>query len=500
MMFQRIPIFIALLTLFPIQGRSQTRPSDDVPHWPQFRGQNSAGVGAGSPPIRFDPHTNVRWSVGLEAGHSSPCIVGSKLFVTTYSETNSQVSVVGLDRATGEQLWERSFEVDRFEKGHPSFNPASSSPCCDPECVVAYFGSYGLVCLDHRGNLIWDKQLPLTKSYAGNATSPIITDGKVVLYRGNYVDHYLLCLDKHTGEELWRVPQSEEFTGEMACTAVPIVVDEKLICHSARAVQAFHIETGERLWIAKAATTATSTPVLIGDEVFVAAWNKLGEPDLRPPFPSFEQLVAEQDQNQSGTLDKAEFPRLWIFHRPAGAEAPQNGAPVSFRRADKNGNGEIEMLEWELVVSELEKFRAGYDTHGLIAIPVESQGLVSAESVRVLTTRGIPEVPSPVADGQRVYMVKNGGQLTCLDAKTGEVAHRIRTGGTGTHYASPLIACGRLYTFSGAGQVSVIQLGESLKVLSVNDMEEKVYATPAIVDGVIYLRTHTRLYAFESKN
>ena len=45
------------------------------------------------------------------------------------------------------------------------------------------------------------------------------------------------------------------------------------------------------VWTAKCATTATSTPVLAGDEVVVAAWNKLGEPDLRPPFPTFDELL-----------------------------------------------------------------------------------------------------------------------------------------------------------------------------------------------------------------
>jgi outer membrane protein assembly factor BamB len=316
------------------------------------------------------------------------------------------------------------------------------------------------------------------------------------LYRGNYVDHYLLCLDKNTGEQRWRVAQTEEFTGEMACTACPIVAGNKLICHTARSVQAFDINTGELIWIAKCATTATSTPVLAGDEVLVAAWNKLGEPDLRPPFPSFDELVTKRDQNGDQLIQKGEFPKLWIFHRPEGAEAAMNGATVSWKHADKNRDAKIDRDEWTNTTDELEQFRAGYEMHGLIAIPIDSKGFVGADQVRTLATDGIPEVPTPVFDGTYAYMVKNGGLLTCIDVTSGETIYRTRTRGAGTHYASPLIADGRLYTFAGNGRISVLELGPSHRILAVNDMKDGVFATPAIADGIIYVRTHSALHAF----
>jgi outer membrane protein assembly factor BamB len=465
--------------------------------WPQFRGPNSAGIGTGSPPIHFGPESNVLWSTTVAPGHSSPCIHDNRIFIITFNNDSATLSVECFDRQTGQNLWVTPFPVKTFEKGHPSFNPASSSPCCDHEHVIAYFGSYGLACLDHNGVLKWEQRLPLAKSFGGNATSPIIYENKVILYRGTYVDHDIACFDKQSGKELWRIPQTEKFTGEMACTACPIVHNDKLICHSARSVQAFDLNTGNRIWIAQCATTATSTPIIVGNEVLVAAWNKLGEPDLRPPFPMFNQLLADHDDDEDRMISRPEFPKLWIFHRPEGAEAPLNGAPISFKHADKNGNGQIEQDEWNRTTTELEKFRNGYETHGLLAIPLDGEGHISADNVRVLTTRGIPEVPSPVSDGQYVYLVKNGGQLSVVNIQTKEVEHRLRTGGTGTHYASPLIADGRLYTFSGNGTASVVNLnGSEPGILAENDMGEEVYATPAIVDGVIYLRTHSTLFAF----
>ncbi|GAB5402974.1 MAG: hypothetical protein Aurels2KO_12050 [Aureliella sp.] len=465
--------------------------------WPQFRGNNSDGRGTGVPPVKFSPQENELWSTPVGPGHSSPCVRGHKLFITTFNEKASTVCVECYDSRDGTQLWTTPFKVDTLETGHPSFNPASSSPCCDSKYVVAYFGSLGLICLNHEGETKWVKRLALTQSFGGNATSPIIHDNKVILYRGNYIDHYIACFDIASGEELWKISQTEKFTGEMACTACPIVHGDQLICHSARCVQSFDISSGERNWIAQCATTATSTPIIVGSEVLVAAWNKLGEPDLRPPFPSFAELLASNDSDGSETIAKAEFPKLWIFHRPAGIEAPMNGAPVSFKQADKNRDGQIQRDEWQRTTAELDKFRAGYETHGLLAIPLDSEGHISADEVRVLSKRGIPEVPSPVAARGRVYLVKNGGQLSVIDIQAAEIVHRMRTRGSGTHYASPVVANNRLYTFSGDGKVSVIGLEQDKpKLLHVNEIGDRIYATPAIVEGVIFLRTHSTLYAF----
>ena len=467
--------------------------------WPQFRGNNSNGIGTGSAPVKFGPETNVQWKTDLDPGHSSPCVAGDRIFLTTSQEDDSTVSVVCLNRLSGDILWQRPLKVERFEKGHPAFDPASSSPCCDDTCVVAYFGSYGLVCFDHAGRLLWERRLPMTKSFGGNATSPMIAGDRVLLYRGNYVDHYLLCVSKQDGSDLWKIPQSERFTGEMACTSCPIIVGERLICHTARSVQCFNVNSGQQLWIAQCATTATSTPVIVGNEVIVAAWNKLGEADLRPPFPSFAELVEEHDQDSDQTINKSEFPKLWIFHRPEGIEAALNGAPVSFRHADKNKDQQIDASEWKRTVTELEKFRAGYETHGLLAIPIESEGFVPAGKVRTLASDGIPEVPSPVSDGKNVYVVKNGGILTGIDVATEKRLFRTRTRGSGTHYASPLICDGRMYCVAGNGDITVVQIGDRAKILTTNRLNESVYASPAVVEGVLYVRTHSALYAFANQ-
>lgn len=468
--------------------------------WPQFRGPNSAGIATGpSPPVEFGPGNNELWRVSVKSGHSSPCVVGDVIFLTTYDEQQKQLAVICIDRTSGETRWQRGVPTERIERGHPSFNPASSSPTSDGERVVAYFGSFGLICFDIDGNKLWELKMPLTKSFGGNAASPAIVGDRVILYRGNYVDHFLLAVDKKTGKQLWKVRQDEPFTGEMACTACPIVAGNKLIVHTARSIQAFDISNGKQIWVAKCATTATSTPVLAGNEVIVAAWNKMGEPALRPVFPTFKELIARHDKDGDKLISRDEFPKLWIFHRPEGAEAPLNGGTVRFDGADKNKDREIDAKEWTVRTRELESYRARYNSHGMLAIPLNGRGLIDAKQIRTLETQGIPEVPSPLCDGKYVYFVKNGGVLTCLELKTGKRVYRIRTRGRGTHYASPLIADDKIFSIAGDGRITVLTLGPNPKILAINDMRDGVYATPAIVDGTIYVRTHSALFAFGKK-
>ena len=468
-----------------------------LPDWPRFRGPNGAGVaGTSSIPSEFGPGKHERWSLPVGSGHSSPCIVGNSIFLTTFDKDRQQLAVLCITRDRGEIRWRRNVPTDRIETGHPSFSPASSTPASDGERVVAYFGSFGLICFDRDGDKLWDVRMPLTKSYSGNATSPAIIENRVILYRGNRVDHFILAVDKRTGKQLWKVPQEEPYHSEMACTACPIVAHNKLIVHTARSLQALDITTGEQIWVAKCATTATSTPVLAGNEVIVAAWNKMGEPALRPKFPKFVQLLDEHDKDKDKLISADEFPRLMIFHRPDGAEAPQNGAALRFVQADTNNDGEINAGEWDERLRRLAEFRARYDTHGMLAVQIDSHGSVEPRQIRTLEKQGIPEVPSPLFHAGYVYFVKNGGVLSCIELASGERVSRMRTRGRGTHYASPIIADGKLFSTAGNGTISVLSLGPKPKVLAVNRMPDPTYATPAIVDGTLYVRTHQRLYAF----
>lgn len=131
--------------------------------------------------------------------------------------------------------------------------------------------------------------------------------------------------------------------------------------------------------------------------------------------------------------------------------------------------------------------------HGLLALRPDG---VSAKVIWRDNT-AIPEVPSPLLYNGRLYLIRNGGVVTCLDSESGKVIYRTRVGAPGVYYASPIAAAGRVYVASGEGVITVLAAGaDDLKVLARNDTGEDIVATPAVAGDVIYVRTLRMLYAF----
>ena len=87
-----------------------------------------------------------------------------------------------------------------------------------------------------------------------------------------------------------------------------------------------------------------------------------------------------------------------------------------------------------------------------------------------------------------------------LDPATGEVKKQGRlTGALGDYYASPVAADGKIYAANQEGKIAVVRAGKDWEVLAVNDMGEECYATPAIVDGDLYVRAGGSFYRFSGK-
>ncbi len=111
--------------------------------------------------------------------------------------------------------------------------------------------------------------------------------------------------------------------------------------------------------------------------------------------------------------------------------------------------------------------------------------------------RSLPDVPSPLLYQDVLYIVRDGGILTSLNPATGEVLRQGRLPrGTHAYYASPIAAAGKLYLASEGGTVTVVRAGAQWEVLATNVFDEECYATPALADGRIYLRTSASLYCF----
>jgi outer membrane protein assembly factor BamB len=94
-------------------------------------------------------------------------------------------------------------------------------------------------------------------------------------------------------------------------------------------------------------------------------------------------------------------------------------------------------------------------------------------------------------------MINDGGILTTFDAATGQVRKQARLRGAVDHYyASPVGGDGKIYIVSQTGVVVVLDADRDQAVLSTGELDDEVYATPAIADGRIFIRTRGALYCF----
>jgi outer membrane protein assembly factor BamB len=132
----------------------------------------------------------------------------------------------------------------------------------------------------------------------------------------------------------------------------------------------------------------------------------------------------------------------------------------------------------------------------LVAIRSGGKDDVSRTHVKWTVYEGIGQVPSPLFYQGRIYLVKHGGNVTCYDATTGDKVYGDKLGPRAYYYASPVAADGKIYFCSLNGYVIVVQGGGKFRILAQNKIGERIFATPALLDGKIYLRTDKNMYAF----
>jgi outer membrane protein assembly factor BamB len=159
-----------------------------------------------------------------------------------------------------------------------------------------------------------------------------------------------------------------------------------------------------------------------------------------------------------------------------------------------NGDGVLDAYEWKMYAAIMGA------TNSLMAVKAGSHGDVSATAVQWKFHKSIPQLPSVVLYRGVIYMINDGGVLTTLDAKTGEVFKQARLRSVSDkYYASPVASDGKIYFASESGVVAVLKAGGDQELLAANNLDEDIHATPAIADGRIYVRTVSYLYCFGEK-
>jgi outer membrane protein assembly factor BamB len=142
-------------------------------------------------------------------------------------------------------------------------------------------------------------------------------------------------------------------------------------------------------------------------------------------------------------------------------------------------------------------FSSGYDQPKLLAIRVDGAGDVTESHIAWTATKGAPHAPSPLLVGDELYTVSDNGTASCLDARTGKIHWQERI--DGNFSASPFYADGKIYLQSEDGVTTVLRAAKSFERLAESRLEERTFASYAVADGAIYLRTESQLYRIQAK-
>ncbi len=418
--------------------------------WPSFRGPWACGyIDNVKTPTSWniDSLSTIKWKTPIPGlGHSCPTIWDNYLFVTTArSEKQDESLKVGLYG-----------DIDM----------------ADDSCVL----EFKVYCLDKvTGKIIWErvahKGIPKSKRHtkSSQANCTPATDGThlVVLFGSEG----LYCYDL-TGNLLWKKDLGimnpgpfNEPSIEWGHASSPIIYKNYIIVQCDKSVDsylaAFNIEDGKEIWRTSRDEVSTwGTPTVYTkdgrSQIIVNGYKHMG---------GYELETGKEIWKMSG-----------------GGDAPSTTPVVAHNLI--------------LICNAHGKFSPIYaikpDATGDITLaPDSTRNKYIVWSIK----RGGAYMVSPLIYGDYLYNLRNNGELTCFNAKTGKLMYKENLKDAFT--ASGIAADGKIYFSSENGIIYVISAGPKYKLLAMNSLKDNCMATPAISGNTIFFRTQHYLIAVE---
>lgn len=413
--------------------------------WPCWRGPRLDGSSLEKDlPVKWSPSENIAWKAEIPGiGHSSPVVVGDRVFLTTCLLKDGKRMLMCLDRRDGKLQWEKLVLTSPLEKKHKLNSFASSTAACDGSHVYVTFvqirkrtekdteyprkpreagylakdevSEMVVACYTVTGDLVWQKSPGQFCSRHGFCSSPILYKDKVIVNGDQDAEAYIVALDKKTGSERWRIDRPNR----VRSYCVPLIVEAagktQMVLAGSLCTTSYDPDNGKLIWIMKGPT---------------------------------EQFVA---------------------------------SPVY-------GDGLIFMT-------------AGFPTYHNWAIRPDGVGDVTATHVAwhesKTAARKASYVPCPLAVPGYFYMISDLGPLSCFEAKTGK---RLWMEDLGRHHSgSPVLADGKVYLTDDDGITYVLKADGKFDLLARNPLEDECYSSPAISQGQIFIRTMKYLWCIGRK-
>lgn len=256
----------------PSVESSQFDPSSA--DWPCWRGAAGTGIAAGSAPAVLSATKDVRWSVSVPGkGHASPTVWGRQIFLATADEDKETMSLLALDRETGQTRWSCPLHEGGFMHVHSKNTHASPTPACDGKHVywpAMVRGAIWLSAVMLEGKIAWQTEVGPFVSMHGYGSSPVLYEQLVIVQGDSNGPGWLAAVNRETGKIHWRVQR-----GNVASFATPAVANVagtmQLILHGQDKVVSYNPATGDKLWECEGpATVCANTMCWSGDLVFVS--------------------------------------------------------------------------------------------------------------------------------------------------------------------------------------------------------------------------------------
>lgn len=407
--------------------------------WPQWRGKAFDSVAEGQAlPIEFGLDKNLLWKTDLPgAAGASPIVAGDRIFLTTQMGP-SGLGMVCLS-TSGELLWQHSFDRPDQSRRMDNANAASPSPVTDGKHVWAVMGTGEIRCLTVDGERVWDfdlqQELGKFKMLFGYATSPVLADGKLFVV---VVDGDMRSRDTSEG---------------------------KIIC--------FDAKTGNKDWVHDRKTDG-----------YAENLHSYASP-----------IVCKINGNEMLLVHGADY---------LTAHALKDGLEV-WRIGGLNPQGENYHKALRFVASP------GI-ADGMLVVPSAKNGPLICVDLRGSTgtdasggysvvwqkPKGTPDVSTPLIYRGIVYLTTKNGLLVAHDLADGSQLYRERLLAD-KHRSTAVASDGKIYLVGRDGTVAVVKAGAKFQLLAKNELKQEATASPAIADGILYVRTWQALYAFGKK-
>ena len=419
-------------------------------NWPQFRGPGATGVADGQlPPTGFDVPRgkNVRWKTPIPGlGHSCPVIWEDHVYLTT--------AVSGDPKA--------------------GIKPGQYGDVASVEDKSPH--KWFVICLDKKtGNVLWQKEacagVPKVKRHlkGTHANPTVATDGKHVV--ASFGAEGLYCYDAD-GTLLWKRDLGKLDSGwfydpdyQWGFGSSPVIFEDRTIvqCDAGKNsfIAAYALGDGKPVWqTAREEVPSWGTPTVIAG-------------------PQRTEVVTNATRFARG-YDAKTGSELWRLGKNS-----EITVPTPFL-----GGGLIWIASGYSPVQPIYAVRPG--AMGDISLKDKE---TKNESIAWSKLKGGPYMPTPIVYGDHLYCCANSGLLTCYEAATGKQVYSERLGGAGGFTASPVAADGRLYFTGEESGVRVVKAGPKFELLAINPVGETCLATPAISDGLLFVRTEHHLIA-----